>query len=282
MRFLFVTLLACLTAAPALADPPNAQAALVERLGLLHIDTRCHVLSAGVRHALEAGAGQARGALLRAGWTTSRVGELETAVHEAASQRACSDPRVATSVAEARTSFEHWAQTNYMEFPGWARGWTARRTTGPNGFRLSQSIDTPARATFGVREREGAQRLSLVMDQSNATTARLIVRDASRARAGALDLPTRIAYGLEAGAPRTGAITRTFTATRTTERRVGVGGTQAVFAFPDEAFRALLALDPRESATLELSGGSVTQRLYIEVGDIAAARTFLALRPEQP
>jgi hypothetical protein len=279
MRSLFVAALICLAAGPAAADPPSAQAALVERLGLLHIDTRCRVLTPPVRTAVEAGAAQARGALLRAGWTMARMGELESAVTQAARDRACTDPRVATSAAEARASFEHWAQTGSMDFPGWQRGWTARRTTGPNGFRLSQSID--ARITFGVREREGGQRLSLVMDQTNASSARLIVRDAARSRAGALDLPTRIAFGLAAGAPAVSTPTRSFPAARTSERRVG-GGNQIVFAFPDDAFRALLALDPRESATLELTGGSVTQRLYIEVGDIAAARTFLALRPEQP
>lgn len=281
MRFLFIAALACLTAAPAAADPPSAQAALVERLGLLHIDTRCHVLTPPVRSALEAGAAQARGALLRSGWTTARMGELEEAVYGAASGRACTDPRVATSANEARASFEHWSRTGSMDFPGWSRAWTARRTTGPNGFRLSQNIDTPARATFGIRELNSIQRLSFVIPQSNATSARLIVRDASRSRAGALDLPTRIAYGLAAGAPATGATTRTFPSTRASERRTG-GGTQIVFTFPDEAFRALLALDPRESATLELVTGSVTQRLYIEIGDIGAARSFLALRPEQP
>jgi hypothetical protein len=282
MRRIFVAALLCLVGAPAAADPPNAQAAFVERTGLLHIDTRCHVLSAGPRTALEAGAAQARGALLRAGWTMARLSELEAAVLQAARERACTDPRVATSVAEARASFEYWAETGSMEFPGWQRAWVARRTTGPNGFRLSQRIDAPTRATFGVREREGGQRLSLVTDQGAPTAARLILRDAARSRAGALDLSTRVAYGLQAGAPGVGAVTRSFAGVRATERRTGSGGQQVVFAFPDEAFRALLALDPRESATLELSSGAVTQRLYIEVGDIAAARTFLALRPEQP
>lgn len=282
MRLIFILALACVTAGPAVADAPTAQTALVERLALLHIDTRCSVLSAGVRSALEAGAGQARGALLRAGWTMARVAELEAAVQQAAQQRACTDPRVTTSVNEARASFDHWAETGAMDFPGWSRAWSARRTTGPNGFRLSQRIDAPASATFGVRERDGDQRLSFILDHGDAASARLIVRDAARSRAGALDLPTRIAYGLEAGAPATGAATRIFPSTRTVERRVGTSGTQTVFAFPDEAFAALLALDPRESATLELTSGNVTQRFYVEIGDVAAARTFLALRPERP
>ncbi len=279
MRLFFVAALVCLTAAPAAADPPNAQAALVERQGLLQIDARCQVLSGGVRDALEAGAAQARGALLRAGWTSARLNELDSAITRAARERACSDPRVATSAAEARASFEYWSETSVMEFPGWSRSWVARRTVGPNGFRLSQRIEAPERGEFGVRDRNGAQTLSLIMDQTRASSARLIVRDVSRSRAGALDLPTRIAYGLEAGAPAIGAATRTFSSTRTSERRVGAGH-QTVFAFPDTAFGALLALDPRESAMLELSSGSVTQRFYIEIGDIGAARAFLTLRPE--
>jgi len=279
MRLFFFTAAAALAlAAPAAADPPGAQVVLVERLGLMQIDDRCRLLAPGPRAALEAGAAQARGALLRAGWTHARLGELEAAVEGAARGRACADPRTQSAVTDARAAYDQWARTSVMEFPGWSRGWIARRTTGPNGWRLSQTIDS--NASFGVRDLNGAQTLALVMSQTSATGARLILRDRRRASADALDLTRRVAYGLEAGAPAPGAATRTFPSTLRTERRPGGSTMQTVFTFPNAAFDAMLALDPRESIVIEVLGARTTQRLLVEVGDIAAARAFLTLRTE--
>jgi len=277
MRFLIFAAALC-AAAPAAADPPDAQSALVERLGLIEIDARCRLLAAGPRTALQAGANQARGALLRAGWTPSRLDQLEAAIVRAAAERACSDQRTQRAVADAREAYSHWAETNYMEFPGWNRDWVARRTTGPNGWRLSQALDTPQGAVFGVREVGGAQRFSLITLGVGATSARLVMRDASRSRVAALDLTTRIAYGLQAGAPGPGTITRAFASTRVQERRIGASGMQTVFTFPDTAFQALMGLDPRESVEIQLVAAGRTQTIYVEVGDIAAARAFLAAR----
>lgn len=277
MRFFFFTLAALALAGPAAADPPNPQAAFVERQGLLLVDQRCRLLAPGARTTLEISAAQARGTLLRGGWTQARLGELETAITSAASARACADPRTDAAVADAREAHTLWARTSVMEFPGWSRSWTARRATGPNGWRLSQAID--ARAVFGVREMNGAQGLSLVLADTRTTGARLILRDRRRAGVEALDLTSRVAYGLQAGAPATGAATRTFSSTRREERRTG-GAMQTVFTFPDAAFEAMLALDPRESVVIELLGARTTERMYVEVGDIAAARRFLTLRAD--
>lgn len=279
MRLLFFTAAAlCALAGPAAADPPSAQAAFVERLGLLQIDDRCRLLAAGPRATLELSAAQARGSLLRGGWTQARLSELERAVTGAARERACNDPRTQTAVTDARAAHDQFARANVMEFPGWQRAWVARRTTGINGWRLSQSID--ARTSFGVRESGGVQTLSLVLSETNATGARLILRDRRRTNSEALDLTSRVAYGLEAGAPAMGAATRTFPSTRVQERRPG-GTTQVVFAFPNDAFQAMLALDPRESVVIELLGARTTQRILVEVGDIAAARAFLTLRADE-
>ncbi|HRP10640.1 MAG TPA: hypothetical protein PLK37_06375 [Terricaulis sp.] len=279
MRLLFFTAAAAFAlTAPAAADPPGAQAVLVERLGLMQLDDRCRLLEPGPRAALEAGAAQARGALLRAGWTHARLGELEAAVDGAARSRACADPRTQSAVADAREAYDQWARTSVMEFPGWSRAWVARRTTGPNGWRLSQTIDS--NASFGVRDINGAQALSLVLNQTSATGARLILRDPRRGHAQALDLTRRVAYGLEAGAPATGSRTRTFPSTLRTERRPGARTTQTVFTFPNAAFEAMLALDPRETVVIEVLGARTTQRLLVEVGDIAPARAFLTLRAE--
>lgn len=271
---LFLSLALCPAAA---ADPPNAHTAYVERQALLDIDRRCRLLEAGPRTALQAGAAQARGALLRAGWTLARMSELETAVRDAARQRSCDDARTRAAAAEAREAYTHWASAGSMDFPGWRRTWTARRTVGANGWRLSQVIDAPLAATFGVREFSGPQQLAFVVAGEHAGAVQLSVRDATRARTAALDLTARMAYGLEAGAPGLGVPTRTFPATRRVERLMG--RVQTVYTLPNEAFAALLALDPRESIVLRM-GGREAQTFYVEVGDVAAARSFLTLRAD--
>ncbi|MGE0741082.1 MAG: hypothetical protein AB7O98_07045 [Hyphomonadaceae bacterium] len=280
MRRILIAL-ALLAPAVAHADEPNARTVYVERRGLVEADAQCRLFTPAIRSALQAGVSQARGSLLREGWSTGRLRELDQAVVAAAQSRACTDARTQTAAAEAREAFAHWLNASAMEFNGWQRTWLARRTVGANGWRLSQAIDAPIAAIFGVRERDNAQRLTLTIafarGQTGASTARLILRDAGRTGAAEISLPQRVSYGLEAGAPpATAALT--IPSTRTIEP-IDNRRSQAVFVFPDSAFRALLALDPRESVVLEVRTGRATQRVLVEVGDIAAARAFLAIRP---
>jgi len=72
-------------------------------------------------------------------------------------------------------------------------------------------------------------------------------------------------------------MTRDFSGARRSERIIG--RSQTAFTFPDSAFAALLQLDPRETIVLRVRSGRETHTLHVEVGDIAAARTFLTLRP---
>jgi hypothetical protein len=261
------------------ADTPSARAAYVERRGLIEADAQCRLFDADVRAALQAGASQARGALLREGWSSGQIRELDQAVVSAASARPCTDPRTIASVAAARAAFAAWVNAGAMQFPGWDRTWLASRSPGLNGWALSQSIDTPA-AKFGIRTHNGAQQLALTLPlarrQTAPASARLIVRNTARANVQEISLPQRMAYGLAAGAPPANGAT-TFTSIRSVER-LERGGTQAVFVFPDSAFRELLLLDPRESIEIRIVTGAAEQRLFVEVGDIAAARAFLTMR----
>jgi hypothetical protein len=284
MRLLVLAAVFLLTTplAAAAADAPNAHAAYVERRGLIEADARCRLFSPGIRSALEAGAAQARGALLRAGWSTGQVRELENAVVAAAGGRACDDARTIAAAEAARIAFSNWTSAAAMDFPGWERSWTARRVTGADGWRLRQAIDTPMAAAFGVRERNGEQRLVLVTafawGQRAPISAQLVMRDSSRFALEETSLPQRISFGLEAGAPAPGAAS-TFAAARSVEL-VQIGRSQVVFSFPDAAFRTLLSLDPRESVELRVREGRNVRRLFVEVGDIAAARTFLTVRAD--
>jgi hypothetical protein len=252
----------------------------VERRGLAEADTRCRLFDADVRAALDAGIVQTRGALLREGWSSGDVRELERVVISAASARDCTDRRTVSAAANARAGFTAWVNANSMVFPGWDRPWLASRTPGANGWALRQDLSAPLNAAFGVRTRDGVQILALAIPlargQDAPTSAHLLMRNRTRTGAREISLPQRVAYGLAAGAPAPNAAT-TVSSTRSVER-LARGAAQALFVFPDSAFRDLLALDPRESLELRIVTARGEQRVYVEVGDIAAARAFLTMR----
>ena len=281
MRPFFLAAALALTTVAASADePPNARAAYAERRGLLEADAQCRLFTPDIRVALQVTAAQARGALLRSGWTNAQMRDLEQAAISAARSRQCGDARTAQAADNARHAFLRWVNAGTMQFPGWERTWVARRAViDEPAWRLSQAIEAPLAATFGVREESGVQHLVLVIPVARGAAApasvNLIMRDAARARVTEVALPQRMSYGLAAGAPAPNAAAR-LPSTRTIERLSG-GRSQAVFTFPNNAFRDLLALDPRESVAFDLVDGRSTQRVYAEVGDVGAARTFLTI-----
>lgn len=278
MRFIFLAL-ALGTASAAAATEPNARTAFVERRGLLEADAQCRLFTPDIRSALGVGLAQARGSLLRAGWTSAHLRELETAAVTAARARACNDTRTRTAAEDARRAFASWINVGTMEFPGWDRAWRARRVLDDSGWRLSQAIDAPLAATFGVRQRGELQRLTLSIplarNEAGPASAQLILRDAARAGVREIALPQRISQGLAAGLPAPSAA-MSIPSARTFER--ANGQRFVVFTFPDTAFRDLVRLDPRESVEIRLTAGRSSQRLFVEVGDIAAARAFLTIR----
>jgi len=278
MRFIFFLALALGTATAASATE-NARTAYVERRGLLEADAQCRLFEPSIRAALNVGLAQTRGALLREGWTNARLRELDSAAVNAARARACGDQRTETAAEAARRSFASWANTGTMLFPGWDRSWRARRVVDQSGWRLSQGIDAPVPALFGVREVRDVQHLTLALPLARGaaapTSVQLIVRDTSRGAMREIALTQRISQGLEAGLPSP-MVSRSISSVRTIETRNNAR--TAVFTFPDTAFRDLVALDPRETVELRLETGRATQSLLVEVGDVAAARAFLTLR----
>lgn len=278
-RHFFIAAVLALTATTASAtEGVNARAAFVERRGLVEADTQCRLFRSDIRAALQVGVAQARGSLLRAGWNNAQMRQLEDATVSAARARTCADPRTTEAAANVRRVFGTWVNAGTMQFPGWERTWVASRARG--GWRLSQAIETPIAATFGVRDSVVQQRLVLVVPiargQTPPSAVRLVMRDAARARMTEISLTQRMAYGVAAGVPAPNAAA-VIPSTRTIERLEG-GRSQAVYTFPDTAFRDLLALDPRESVELRVENGRGSQSLYAEVGDIGAARSFLTLR----
>ncbi|MES1156189.1 MAG: hypothetical protein ABUL73_00295 [Alphaproteobacteria bacterium] len=276
MRFLLFTALALLATTASANAVPAAQPAFAERAGLLQFDARCHVFNADVRLGVQAGAAQARGALLRGGWTEAQVASLQQAAASAADARACTDQDIGQAAARARASFETWARSPSITFTGGERAWLALRYPDPAGWRLRQDIPSPT-AVFGVRESNGAQHLSFVAPlAANAIAppaAQLVLRDPNQANAN-FDVPGRLARGLAANAPSPTNAQHFWANDRSVQTTPQ--GRFMVFAFPDAAFQALLALDPREAVEVRLGAGGEGQHFLVEVGDLVAARAFLA------
>jgi hypothetical protein len=283
MRFLILAAAAsiALAATGAAAEALSARALYVERRGLIEADARCHLFAAPVRAALQVSALQARGVLLRGGWSLAQVGQLEQATTDAADQRACNDARTLAAAASARQAYNSSFRSNAMEFPGWARSWSARRIAAADGWRLRQAIPGPVAASFGVRQTPAGEQLVLILPLANPqaapNAARLVLRNPNLA-AGSLDLATRMAGGLDAAAPN--PLNSIAITAEPALEHPNWHQTQIVYVFPNAAFGMLCALDPRESAVIELSTPAGAARELIEVGDVAAAAGFLAARAD--
>lgn len=278
MRAVFLAVL--LAAGPAAAARPDIPFA--ERRALLGADRACGLFAPPVRAALEAAAAQARGALLRSGWSEARADALGRDATAEGGRRPCADPVLLRAAESARAGFAGWSRLPSMQFQGGERAWTARRTQDIDRFYLRQDIPGPRPAAFGLRE-DGARasvtlRLPLADGEAAPATVRVLYRDKARAPRSAADLPGRTRTDLPAlaASPATAAVA--FPAARRLE--TGERGRAAVFAFPDTLLAALAVLDPREAATIELETTRGVQRLHLEVGDLAAARAFLAAGPQ--
>ena len=256
----------------------TTQAAYVERRGLLEVDARCQLLTPQARAAIEIGAAHARGLLRNAGWNENDVIALDAAATNAAARRACADARNTSAAADAESTYAAWRRLASMEFAGRERTWTALRIPDPEGWLLRQ--DANGGAIFGVRQTADGQHLAIKLtmpaNQPPAAAATLLMRDRTRTRLNLAPIPGQASAGLASVAPYP-ASARRFLANGWDRNVVADEQRTLVFSFPDAAFIALLALDPREAVEIRVGDGPNATRFFVEVGDLAAARAFLAL-----
>jgi hypothetical protein len=276
MRAFVVTAVLLSIAAPAAAA--GADSMFAERSALLAADRRCALFTPQMRQALEASTFQARGVLLRAGWTAARADALSRGAAREVSARRCDDPVLLKAASDARFGFSGWTRLMGMTFPGGERTWSARRAADPQGFYIRQDIPTPRPAVFGVRREGNGGSLMLVMalnpGEAAPSTARLSFRDTARAPRSIADTPGRLGHGLASltASPATARVTHAQARAIETGEK---GARAVVFTFPDAALYTMKGLDPREAMTITLEGRQ-TITLLVEVGDIAAAHAFLA------
>lgn len=278
MRNLLLLLAASSLASSAFAAPPNASAQLfAERTALLAGDAKCHVLAANARTALIATTGQARYAALRDGWTADALTGVAARATNAGAGRGCTDPLLLTAAKSATAGYQGWAGFQAMTFKGADRTWAARRTPDPAGWMLSQALG--ANAQFGVLMIDGKERLALMLPPGAAASTTIYFRNTATAPNPILGVPgLAVQPGLAGRATPRSMATARLPSARTIDRR-DKQPERLMFTFPATVLSDIAALDPREAVEIELAqpSGKPT-KLYLEVGDLAVARAFLAAK----
>lgn len=278
---LFRAIAAC--AVLASASTSHASEALertyAERMALLAVDGRCALFNPPMRHALRAGANQARGALLRSGWTNARADALSARAHSLMADRPCADPTVITAVRSAEAGFSGYRRLAQMAFPGTERTWQARRRSDADGWLVVQADgDNRFGLRLGEAGPEAAFMLPLDPKAPVPMAARLLLRDARRAPTSPLDIPGRRVGQLSDNTPHPAMAKVLLANGRSTAAASDASGRRiARFTFPEAALAEIAALDPREAVVIELEGPNGVQRRLVEVGDLGAALAFVRI-----
>lgn len=278
---------AALCAAAVLALPAVSRASAsdlyYERAVVANAGERCHLFAPELLGALEAAEAQARGAALRGGAQRATLDRAAEAAATKAQSVACNSQDLATIAQRVRTAFEGFSHLQAMTYPGDHAAWRAERPLSRKPrWTLSQQINAPARATFGLVNDNGKVSLVLVtsdLGALRASTARLVLRDGAKAPDAYIDARRSDLAGHVA--PRW--CTRTFLASAKGEAPETLdivhGQASAAFTFPKEAIAALADLDPREAVAIELVypgvKGDRVDTVLVEVGDFAAGRAFV-------
>ncbi|MBS0360032.1 MAG: hypothetical protein JSR98_01525 [Proteobacteria bacterium] len=257
-------------------------------------DQRCGLFAPDVAAALAAATAQARGAALRAGTSEDSLRQTERAAQAKAAAADCRSGDMATAAARVRNAFNGYAKMTRLTYAGDVAGWSADKNLGRSvRWSLAQETAFGAdRMVFGLAGREGAQGLVASVsfaDGAQPYAARLVLRDPARAPQPYL---ARYGVGATAGlalaqrlppALAQKAFAATARAPSDPELLPHLADGRAAptgwaFRFPDAAVQELARLDPREAVAVDfLFSGGATRRAYVEVGDFAAGRAFLAV-----
>lgn len=281
-----------LAATPLAAAAESAGDLYYERALMSVADARCRLFTPETSAALASAEAQARGAALRAGDPPSALDAVAARAAGTAQRIACNDRDLRLAAARVRTGFEGYSHLLRMTFPGDLAAWRADRSL-PSAtpiWRLSQDARLGAgTVTFGLAGDWGrpAELVAVANFGPGAEpyAAELLVRNPALAPQPYLDTPR---LGASARLPLSARIppraaSQVFQANARApaDKSLSPSGAAALaFRFPAAAAAAMAALDPREAVTLsflfEGPSGDVERRAYIEVGDFAAGRAFLA------
>ena len=261
-----------------------------ERTVMTAADARCGLFAPEVSAALAASQVQARGAALRAGADPQDLRSIERQARDKAEGSDCASRDIAIAAARVRDAFAGYARMQRINYPGEMAGWRADRTgMGMIRWRLAQEARFGRdHVTFGLAGRQAPGVLLAVAEFADGQApygARLLLRDDRRSDRPYLDGPSASGRGLplDRRLPPRSAL-RAYSAEARSPAGADLLPKEAqggwAFRFPAQAAQDLARLDPRESIAVEfLFSGDVVRRAYVEVGDFAAGRAFLALAP---
>lgn len=277
-----------------LAAPVMAHAAAVdayyERSVMTAADQRCHLFNANLASALGASQAQARGAAMRSGATSVQLDNIQMRASAAAGSAACNSKDITTAANRVRQAFDGYSKLQTMLYRGDVSSWWANRATSPTTmtWRLSQTEPFGwNQLIFGYAGRGadvGLIAVASFADGAKPYSARLILRDTSRASEPYLNIIKASSDGripLSARMPPAFATKDFFPQARgDADRTLLPAGASSgtAFRFPNDAADALARLDPREAVAIDylFTSGEPVRRAYVEVGDFAAGRAFLA------
>lgn len=262
-----ILLSAAMAATPAVAGPAEVY---FERSLIRAADARCGLFDRATGMALASGAAQARGAALRGGVGEAHLSDVLHRARGRAAGLACDDAELETVAERVRHAFEGWARTARMTFPGERSEWSVDRAAyDSQSWRTRQDGDG---VTFGFAGAGTGHTLALAVEDEAVVSARVIVRDPSRAGTAWIARP-----GMAETPPVSAS--RVFMSGRgraAPETLSPEGG--RLFRFSTATADAIAALDPRERFAVELvQADGETRVVTLGAGDFAAARAFLAM-----
>ena len=274
--------------------PAGARASAVdlyyERSLMAEAGVRCGLFTPQVQSALVSAREQARGAALRSGVASRDLQATGDRARARARAAACDSRDIALAAQRVRSGFEGYARLIRQDFPGDIAGWKADRSVSAQRLMWRMTQDArqgPVQMRFGIAGRAGGDSLMAVASFPGGAapySARIVMRDRRLTTGAYLDargeslrslpLPRRM--------PRAGPYESYSAEARSTAGAdLLAPGMKSgwAFRFPPQAAAALADLDPREAVQVEfLFGSGPPQRVFLEVGDFAAARAFLATR----
>jgi hypothetical protein len=268
-QFLFF-ITAILTPTQTFAQVTPLERTYAERVAMRVLDQKCNLFDVGPRRALGGFTAQARGGALRAGISQGQLSLVANQATQAAAAKPCTDATVRGEAARVIAAHKGWRAQMTGAYPGTLRTWLVDRT-GKDSWRAVQELGNGLRAGF-VASPTGLS-FALETPGTLVSGARLYLRDASRI--GWPSAGQRLVVPLRVGT--TAYVAGTIRAADTKERIGLPSRTGTMLVFNDEATRAVILADPRDSFEVEIieRNGRVV-RAIVEVGDVVAAFAFAA------
>jgi len=285
-----------LVSAAAVTIAPTAQAAALdlfyERTVMSVADHRCNLFAPTVTVALDAARLQARGAALRAGIDQDVLKDTARQATLRSNSVACQSSDLMLAASRVKSAFAAYSRLTRMDFPGDTAGWAASR--GQAVHTANWQLYQTARfgwdsMTFGIASRSGSSGLvaaASFADGAIPYSARIMMRDLTKAPRPYLNARVANESGkipLHARAAPL-SVSRAILAQDRREADPYLlpakAKTGTAFRWPPAAAAAMAELDPREAVRVDFlfagRDGDSVRTAYIEVGDFAAGRAFLA------